>query len=121
MASFKPLSFDGESEIELGNAWLKAANSKNYHHFFPKSYLIKNGYEYWYANSIANITFVDDYLNKHTIGSKAPSKYMKTFLKTNQNIVKTMKTHLIDDLDGFGVWEDDYDKSIIKIISSSNF
>ena len=114
LASFKPLSFDGESEVELGNAWFKAANSKNYHHFFPKSYLTKNGYDYWYANSIANITFVDDYLNKRTIGSKAPSKYMKTFLKSNQNIVNTMKTHLIDDLDGFGVWGDEYDKFIAK-------
>ena len=39
---------------------------------------------------------------------------MKTFRKSNQNIDKTMKTHLIDDLDGFGVWEDDYEKFVAK-------
>ena len=32
--------------------------------------------------------------------------------KTNRELDKTMKTHLIDELDEFGVWEDDYDKFI---------
>ena len=104
-ASFKPLSFDGEGAVELGNAWLKRANSKNYHHFFPKSYLRKKGYEKWYANSILNVTLVDDYLNKRTIGSKAPSVYMKTFKRQNENLDATMKTHLISDLHAFGVCE----------------
>jgi len=110
LASFKPMSFDGESEVELGNAWLKKANSRNYHHFFPKSYLKKEGYEDWYANSISNITFVDDYLNKRTIGSKSPSTYMKKFKRTNKDIEKTMKTHLIYDLDDFGIGSDDYER-----------
>ena len=113
-AAFKPLSFDGEGAVELGNAWLKRANSKNYHHFFPKSYLIQKGHEKWYANSILNITLVDDYLNKRTIGAKAPSVYMKSFKKENKNLDATMKTHLITDLDDFGVWENDYDTFIEK-------
>jgi len=113
-ASYKPLSFDGEGQVELGNAWLKRANSKNYHHFFPKSYLWKKGYDDWYANSIINITLVDDYLNKRTIGSKAPGKYMKTFERTNNQLSKTMKTHLIDNLNTFGVWKNDYDTFIEK-------
>jgi len=123
-ASFKPLSFDGEAEVELGNAWLKRANSKNYHHFFPKSYLKKKGYEDWEINTISNITLVDDYLNKRTIGSKAPSVYMKQFIKNNKHIEKTMKSHLIDDLDDCGVLENDYEafkskrsKKILKEIN----
>jgi len=108
-SSFKPLSFDGEAEVELGNAWLKRANSKNYHHFFPKSYLKKKGYEDWEINTISNITLVDDYLNKRTIGSKPPGVYMKKFIKRNKEIEKTMKSHLIDDLDGFGVLSNDYE------------
>jgi len=111
-ASFKPKSFDGDVDVELGNAWLKRANSRNYHHFFPKSYLRKQGYQNWYANSILNITFVDDYLNKRTIGSKAPGRYMKTFRRSNKNLAKTMKTHLIDDLDAFGVFDNDYNRFI---------
>ena len=114
LSSFKPRSFDGHNEVELGNAYLKKANSKNYHHFFPKSYLKKKGVDDWYANSVANITFVDDYLNKRTIGKKSPSEYMKVFSKDNNDISKTMRTHLIDNLDTFGVWDDDYDKFINK-------
>ena len=113
-ASFKPHSFDGEGAVELGNAWLKRANSRNYHHFFPKSYLRKKGYGKWYANSILNITLVDDYLNKRTIGSKAPSVYMKFFKKQNKKLESTMKTHLIYDLDTFGVWDNDYDAFVEK-------
>lgn len=108
-ASFKPLSFDGEGEVELGNAWLKRANSKNYHHFFPKSYLKKQGYEDWEINTITNITLVDDYLNKRTIGSKSPNVYMKQFIKNNKYIEKTMKSHLIDDLNDFGVLDNNYE------------
>ena len=113
-ASFKPMSFDGEGEVELGNAWLKRANSKNYHHFFPKSYLKKKGIEDWHANSIINITLVDDYLNKRTIGTKPPGKYMKDFKRLNNKLVKTMRTHLIYDLGTFGVWNNDYDAFIEK-------
>ena len=109
-----PISFDGESEIELGNAWLKRANSKNYHHFFPKSYLKKKGYEDWAINTISNITLVDDHLNKLTIGSKSPSVYMKHFIKENKNIDQTMRTHLIDNLDDFGVMSDDYETFVEK-------
>ena len=82
------MSFDGEGTLELGNAWLKRANSKNYHHFFPKSYLKKKDYKDWYANSIINITLVDDYLNKRTIGAKPPGTYMKTFQRSNKQLRK---------------------------------
>ena len=123
-SSFKPLSFDGEAEVELGNAWLKRANSKNYHHFFPKSYLKKNDYEDWEINTISNITLVDDYLNKRTIGSKSPSVYMKQFIKNNKHIEKTMKSHLIDNLDDFGVLGNDYEtfksKRSTKILKEIN-
>ncbi len=68
-----------------------------------------HGQDPWYVNHVANITIVDDYLNKREIKSKAPSVYMKAFKIENQNLGETMKTHLID-LDTFGVWEDDYDR-----------
>ena len=43
--------------------WLKIASSKNYHHFFPKAYLIKKGVAKAQYDVITNITLVDDYLN----------------------------------------------------------
>ena len=105
-----PKSFKDNSVVNIRNNWLKQSNSKNYHHFFPRSYLTKKGEEEWRINNIANITIVDDYLNKREIGAKAPYRYMKTFSRENDEIGETMKTHLIDDLDSFGVWSDDYEE-----------
>jgi hypothetical protein len=105
----QPKSFIDDSIVRISNDWLKQANSKNYHHFFPKEYLKKQGQEEYFINHIANITMVDDYLNKRQIGHKAPSIYMASFSKKNPDIDGTMKTHLIN-LDTFGVWENDYAK-----------
>lgn len=113
-AYHEPKSFLTNSIVKIDNSWLKIAASKNYHHFFPKSYLAKQGYEHWQANSIINITIVDDYLNKKKIGSKAPSLYMNDFKLSNSEIDNTMKSHLIDDLDDFGVMEDEYETFIQK-------
>lgn len=108
-AYFQPKSFNDNSIVNISNYWLKQANSKNYHHFFPKSYLKKQGKDEDDINHILNITIVDDFLNKKEIGSKPPSVYMEKFKKTNKNLQSTMETHLIEDLDTFGVFNDDYD------------
>jgi len=106
----EPKSFETNSIVKLDNSWLKVSNSKNYHHFFPRSYLTKKAkMPDWQANSILNITFVDDYLNKRTIGSKSPSTYIDKFSKTNPDLEDTLKTHLIDDIDTFGIKTDDYE------------
>ena len=39
---------------------------------------------------------------------------MKAFKRANKNLEYTMKTHLIDELDAFGVWDNDYDTFIEK-------
>ena len=104
----QPESFASGAKVRVANDWLKRANSRNYHHFFPRAYLKRRGEESWYINHVANITIVDDYLNKREIKAKAPSVYMKAFRTENSHIEETMKTHLID-LDTFGVWENDYD------------
>ena len=104
-----PKSFRDNSNVNISNNWLKQSNSKNYHHFFPKSYLGKKGEEDWRINNVVNITIVDDYLNKRDIGAKSPSKYMKSFAKENDEIEETMKTHLIENLENFGIWSDDYE------------
>jgi len=111
LAYHEPKSFIDDSLVRISNDWLKRANSKNYHHFFPRAYLAKQGYDEWQGNHIANITIVDDFLNKREIKDKAPATYMKQFAKKNPNLVKTMRTHLIR-LDSCGAWENDYDKFI---------
>ncbi|MBC6441192.1 MAG: DUF262 domain-containing protein [Rhodospirillales bacterium] len=112
MAYQGPLSFNNGADVNISNNWLQRANSKNYHHFFPRKFLENNGFSKDKANNVFNITIVDDYLNKRLIGTKPPSKYMETFKDDNPDLVETMKTHLIGDLDTFGIWEDDYETFI---------
>ena len=107
---FRPKSFDSHEEVTVDNSWLQRIDSKNYHHFFPRSYLKANGVEDWYANSIMNITIVDEYLNKRRIRAKAPSQYIEEFSKENERIDDTMRSHFIKDLSKYGVYDDDYDK-----------
>jgi len=112
-AYHQPKSFNDNSIVHISNYWLKQANSKNYHHFFPRAYMRRKDKEDE-ANHILNITIVDDFLNKREIKAQAPSRYMKRFERTNPELEETMKTHLILDLDRFGVWDDDYDTFIKK-------
>lgn len=113
LASKHPLSFRDNSKVNISNDWLARSNSKNYHHFFPKSYLRDNGHEGWYANHIVNITLVDDQLNKREIGSKPPSKYIAKFEKSNDELEKALDSHFID-LESFGIREDNYDQFFKK-------
>jgi len=108
-AYYIPRSFNNDALVVINNSWLKTTISKNYHHFFPRSYLTKSGVPDWKANSILNITIVDDHLNKSTIKAKAPSQYMATFKKGNKKLQETMRSHLIDDLDAYGIWNNDYE------------
>ena len=107
LAARGPESFDDGAKVFIDNDWLIQANSKNYHHFFPKAYLQKRGVEKWQANHLANITIVDADLNKRVIRDRAPSKYLADFKGTNRHLRRTLDTHLID-AEKFGVWDDDF-------------
>lgn len=107
-ARHQPRSFIDDSLVNISNYWLKQANSKNYHHFFPKAYLTKLNEDERKINHILNITIVDDFLNKRKIRDKPPSEYIARFKNDNPQLGETMKTHLITDLDKFGVWKDNY-------------
>jgi hypothetical protein len=110
LAHKEPKSFVDNSIVRLDNAFLKQANSKNYHHFFPRSWLYKEGWDDAVVNHVANITLVDDFLNKRLIRAQSPKNYMKSFISKNPDIRKCMATHLIKLDAAFGVIKDDYDK-----------
>lgn len=105
LAYQEPKDFRDNGKVILDNSWLKIANSKNYHHFFPRAYL--KAKEIANANSLINITFVSDHLNKRKIGAKAPSVYIGDFHDENCEINVAMNSHFID-LKGFGIESDDY-------------
>ena len=120
LAGREPRRFDNHSSrINVNNDWLKRANSKNYHHFFPKKVLEDEKYAPFWINHIVNITIVDEELNKARIKAKKPSEYMSQFSQENEQLSATMETHFIDIKDD-GIWDkkfggsgdaiDDYDK-----------
>lgn len=106
LAAQEPKDFQDNSKVILDNSWLKLANSKNYHHFFPKAYLRNRKIDN--ANSLMNITFVSDHLNKRKIGSSAPSDYIAEFAGQNEKIEQTLATHFID-YRSSGIESNDYD------------
>ena len=106
----QPKSFADNALVVVNNNYLKQANSRNYHHFFPRAYLIKSGVSDYWANHIANITIVDDFLNKRKIRDRAPSNYIQEFKNQNPEIDGALKSHLIDDIHSYGITNNDYDK-----------
>jgi len=108
LAHKEPKSFVDNSIVRLDNSYLKQANSKKYHHFFPKAWLEKQGADRE-SNHVANITLVDDFLNKRLIRAQSPKAYMKEFSSKNPDIEKCMSTHLIKLNGNFGVMTDDYE------------
>lgn len=110
LAYQQPKSFADNALININNSWLKQANSKNYHHFFPKAYLEKKDVEYRRVNHIANITIVDDFLNKRSIRDRAPSKYIAQYAENNSELVQTLNSHLIGDPQHWGISDDNFDR-----------
>lgn len=110
MAYQEPKDFQDNGKVILDNTWLRQANSKNFHHFFPKKYLENR--EIANSNSLVNITFVSDHLNKRKIGARAPSDYIGNFKNENSDINKSLNSHFID-INGFGIESDDY-KTFLK-------
>jgi hypothetical protein len=109
LAYQQPKSFIDNALVIVNNNYLKQANSKNYHHFFPRAYLYKKGESDFWVNHIANITIVDDFLNKRKIRDRAPSKYIKEFKKQNPDLDEALQSHLIGDIESCGIINDDYD------------
>lgn len=111
-ASQKPRNLDDDSDVILDNSNLKIASSRNYHHFFPKAFVIKH-YEDIDPNLVANITLIDAASN-NKIRAKAPSLYVGEFEGTNSKLSATLKSHFIGSPKTYGVLDDDYDKFIDK-------
>ncbi len=103
-----PQNFRHGGLVILDNSYLKRANSKNYHHFFPKDFLKNNTISDLPINHILNITIIDEKLNKKDIWKHPPSKYLTEFNQVNSKLKEHLKTHLID-LDKDGVLNDEYD------------
>ena len=95
LAAHGPLDLRDASEIILQNRALKQANSRHFHHIFPRAYMRgKPGAEE--ANSVVNVAFVPADLNMR-IGAKAPSKYLARYRKGNTDWARILNTHVVTD------------------------
>lgn len=105
-AHHQPKSFADGAIVNISNYWLKQANSKNYHHFFPRKSLACKNKDEQIVNNIFNITIVDDFLNKRSIRARNPSDYITQYTKSNPNITQALDSHLIGDVKYFGIEDD---------------
>jgi hypothetical protein len=80
LAHERPRDLQSGSEIVLDNSNLARANSRHYHHVFPKKWLLGQGWSDADANSVANVMLVPAQTNLR-IQAAPPSKYMTRFAR----------------------------------------
>lgn len=115
-ASKIPLEFKNNEKINLERNFGQE-NQKELHHIFPQKYLKVKISENKklkkeiapYIDSIANISLISSATNKHIL-DRSPSEYFKEFEKDNKKISLSLNSHLIEDLDNFGIIKNDFVK-----------
>lgn len=74
-------------------AW---SNDKEYHHFFPKAYLARQGVDSNAANAVGNIVLLTSVSNIE-IKDKAPSEYLNQIIQESgrDNLVDRLRSNLV--------------------------
>ena len=110
-AKCRPLSLRTNAPVLIDNSWVSKKNAKNYHHFFPRAYMkgVESGGSLREVDHIANIIIIDSADNQY-IKKDAPSKYIGRFRQDNLDLDAALKSHLIDDVETYGIDKDNYQK-----------
>ena len=93
-----PVSYDNFSRFKQSEM----------HHIFPRNYLRQQGVEDDLINSVANIMYLPANINKDSRFSDAPGSYLREI--DNSNLEEALGIHLIPNLEGSGLLENDYSK-----------
>ncbi len=117
LMSKNPKSISNNSLVCFDSSWISKSQKNNYHHFFPQN-MEGNTWTNEPVNNICNIILQDASTNQIEIGNRRPSDYIGEFLKTNGSLRDTLKEHLIDDIDDYGIPNDDFDTFIKKRASA---
>lgn len=120
LASKTPKEFRNNEFVKLDQTFGES-NQKQLHHIFPINYIKKRyGSERNfkteikpYINTIANISLISKGSNRE-IWDNNPSSYFSVFEKENGQIKQALRSHLIGDLDDFGIKTDDFHRFIEK-------
>ncbi len=119
LASKNPREFQNDLIVRLDQTFGEA-NQSQLHHIFPVNYLkikFEKDEKYFktyikpYINSIANISLISRACNRD-IWDKEPSVYFGQFEKRNSMLRRDLETHLITDVDNFGLKSNDFPKFI---------
>ena len=117
-AKRRPLSLRTNAPVLIDNSWVSKKNAKNYHHFFPRAYMkaLGSAESTREVDHIANIIIIDSADNQY-IKKDAPSKYIARFRRDNPDLDAALKSHLIDDVETFGIDKDNYQQFFDRRVS----
>lgn len=121
LASREPKEFKNNEIVKLDQTFGES-NQKQLHHIFPVNFL-KTSYKKDQKtfenkikpliNNVANISLISKATNRE-IWDKDPKSYFKVFCDENLNIAESLRSHLIFNIDDFGVSSNDFLKFIEK-------
>jgi hypothetical protein len=105
----QPVDLVTGQKIDVAHA-LAWSNDKEFHHFFPREYLLKNGYSAGRANAIANIIMLTSISNIQ-IKDKAPSEYLSAIAAQigEDELIRRLDTCLITDEAYLAALDNDYE------------
>lgn len=104
-------------DIDKALAW---QNSKEFHHFFPQSYLRKKGVAASRISSLANMVYLSSASNK-LISDRSPSEYVAQLLSEHGDEARAwLATNLVDDAAIDAALSDDYDAFLLARSSAIN-
>lgn len=103
-----PKEFKDSSPVLLTS--FSKFNAVELHHIFPQDYLKKNDKKHYPdRDSMANIAMARASANK-LYANKPPSSYLPSC--GNPRLSEVLQSHFIDDADGSGVYEDNFDSFV---------
>jgi hypothetical protein len=113
LAMRHPKSFTNGNPVVIDGAHLSRANSRHYHHFFPRAHLKGHSLEE-HANSVANVALVpaDENLGW---SDKAPMEYLLQIQKSkNPSVFGVLPSHYVGSPDAFGIADDNFESFLRK-------
>jgi hypothetical protein len=113
LAFNQPVDLLTGQKIDIDKA-LHYANSKEYHHFFPRNFLSGRGVPNRKANLLANFVMLTAHSNK-MISNRAPSDYLKDVeAALGSDLKKALTANLISDAAYSAAKRDDYDTFLVE-------
>jgi hypothetical protein len=113
LAFNNPIDLMTGQNIDIDKA-LHYSNTREYHHFFPRDYLINNGVTQRRANVLANFVMLTADSNK-VITNRAPSDYLTASRDVlGEDFKKALETNLISDAALAAALCDDFDMFVAE-------